>query len=171
MRDAAIVRILTPHEWEIYKSLRLQSLVDSPDAFGRSITEVSDRPDAEWARLLVPDDGSATNLPLVAEVDGEAVGLAWGRIVFSSPEVASVYQMWVNPSLRGRGIGMTLIAKITEWARAKGAIRAELGVTCGDNPARRLYERAGFEPVGPPEPLRPASKLMAQPMYLSLSDQ
>jgi GNAT superfamily N-acetyltransferase len=168
---APTFRSLSSSEWETYKYLRLRSLTDSPEAFGSTVAKETDRPDDEWARRLLPNDGAAMNLPLVAEVHGEPIGLAWGRIVLASPDVASVYQMWVDPSHRGNGIGKALLVLVIDWARAERAIQVELGVTCGDSPARRLYEGAGFETAGAPEPLRRGSKLFAQPMRLSLSDR
>ncbi len=131
--------------------------------------EGSDRTDEEWARRLAQDDDSGVNLPLVAEVAGEPMGLAWGRIERRRPSVANVYQMWVHPVHRQRGAGQKLLDAVIAWARAHGAEHVDLGVTCGDSAARRLYERAGFKSLGTPEALRPESPLMAQPMRLTLS--
>jgi ribosomal protein S18 acetylase RimI-like enzyme len=61
-----------------------------------------------------------------------------------------------------------LLDAVIAWARARNASSLNLGVTCGDSPARRLYERAGFKPTGEPQPLRPGSKLSAQSMRLAL---
>jgi len=41
-----------PHEWRIYRDLRLRALADSPDAFGSTFERERDRPDAEWADRL-----------------------------------------------------------------------------------------------------------------------
>ncbi|MDQ3397806.1 MAG: GNAT family N-acetyltransferase [Deinococcota bacterium] len=104
----------------------------------------------------------------MAEVDGEPIGLAWGRIEESNPEVANLYQMWVAPSHRRLGAGQMLLEAVIAWAKARDACYLDLGVTCGDSLARRLYARAGFEPVGEPQPLRLGSELMGQPMRLKL---
>jgi ribosomal protein S18 acetylase RimI-like enzyme len=135
-----------------------------------TVAEGSDRTDAEWARRLSQDDDSGMNLPLVAEVAGEPMGLAWGRIERRVPNVVNIYQMWVHPAHRQRGAGRMLLEAVIAWARAHGAEYLDLGVTCGDSAARRLYERAGFKALGMPEALRPESPLMAQPMRLALYD-
>ena len=168
MPEEPIVRILSRADWQSYKSLRLQSLADSPDAFGRTVAEEADRTDAEWAGRLSSADGSGANLPLVAEVGAKAVGLCWGRIEASNPDSAWIYQMWVAPMFRGQGIGRALLDEVIAWANAERAACVELRVTCGDSRARRLYDGAGFKPIGEPEPLRPGSVLLAQRMRLSL---
>jgi ribosomal protein S18 acetylase RimI-like enzyme len=76
--------------------------------------------------------------------------------------------MWIHPSFRRMGLGRQLLDAAIDWARAQKADYVDLGVTCGDSAARRLYERAGFVPIGAPEPLRPGSQTMAQPMRLRL---
>ena len=108
------------------------------------------------------------DLPLVAEVGRELIGLAWGRIEISSLDVAHLYQMWVAPGYRRLGAGRMLLEAVIGWAKAANACYLALAVTCGDSAARRLYERAGFQPPGDPEPLRPGSELLAQPMRLTL---
>jgi GNAT superfamily N-acetyltransferase len=162
------IRTFAPHEWGTYRDLRLRALADSPDAFGSTLAEEQDRSDAEWSRRLALGADSRSHLPLVAEVHGEPIGLAWGRIETSDPDVVTLYQMWVTPSHRGLGAGRMLLEAVIAWARARNASSLDLGVTCGDSPARRLYERVGFKPMGEPQPLRPGSKLLGQPMRLTL---
>jgi hypothetical protein len=101
MTDAPTIRAFSGDEWRVYRDLRLRALADSPDAFGSTLTEETGRLDAEWARRLASSADSRVNLPLVAEVRGEPIGLAWGRIDTSDPDVAVLYQMWVAPSYRG----------------------------------------------------------------------
>jgi GNAT superfamily N-acetyltransferase len=84
--------------------------------------------------------------------------------------VAALSQMWVAPTHRGRGVGQKLLEAVIAWATAQNVAALDLGVTCGDSPARRLYERAGFKPLGEPQPLRPGSTLLAQPMRLALKN-
>ena len=165
------IRTFAPHEWGTYRDLRLRSLADSPDAFGRTLAEEQGRSDAEWSSRLAASADLNWELPLVAEVDGEPIGLAWGRIDRSNPDMAHLYQMWVAPSHRRLGAGQMLLEAVIAWAKARNARFLDLGVTCGDSPARRLYARAGFEPVGEPQHFRPGSELLGQPMRLKLSGE
>lgn len=162
------VRAFAPQEWQTYRDLRLLALAESPEAFGRTLAEEQLRPDEAWASRLRAGVASELDLPLLAEAAGQPVGLAWGRIEPASPDVAHLYQMWVAPGHRRRGVGGRLLAAVVAWSQARQASYLELGVTLGDTPARRLYERAGFAPVGGPKLLRPGSSLMGQRMRLDL---
>lgn len=168
MAVAPSVRPLRAHEWQIYRTLRLSALADSPDAFGGTLAEEESRADGEWANRLALGADHRWNLPLLAEA-AEPVGLAWGRIEKTNPDVANVYQMWVAPTHRGLGAGRLLLNTIIAWASAAGVRCVVLGVTCGESPARRLYVRAGFTPIGKVKPLRPGSDLLVQRMQMLLS--
>jgi len=169
MSPAPRIRTFAPQEWDIYKSLRLRALADSPDAFGRTLSEEQDRSDAEWSTRLAEGANSKWDLPLLAELDRVPIGLAWGRIDKSNPGVANLYQMWVDPIHRRLGTGQRLLDAVIAWAEAGNVGYLELGVTWGDSPAVRLYTRAGFQPVGPPLPLRQGSDLVGQSMRLYLA--
>lgn len=143
------------------------ALKDSPDAFGSTYEESVTRSDDEW-KARVEQASAEWDLPLVAVREDRFVGLAWGRVESSSPHVAHLYQMWVAPEWRGAGVGRALVERIIAWARQRQASTIELGVTCGDRPARRLYDSLGFVTVGEPVPLRPGSALLEQPMALRL---
>ena len=170
MSDAPTIRTFTADEWRVYRDLRLRALADSPAAFGSTLAAEEGRGDAEWSSRLAAGANARWNLPLVAEVRGEPIGLAWGRIETSDPDVAALYQMWVVPTHRGLGVGQMLLEAVIVWARARNASYLALGVTCGESPARRLYERAGFKVMGEPQPLRLGSPLLGQPMRLALTE-
>ncbi|MBZ9712682.1 GNAT family N-acetyltransferase [Deinococcus multiflagellatus] len=53
----------------------------------------------------------------------------------------------VVPAARGQGLGAHLLAHTAHWAAGLGLPRVGLLVEA-DNPAARLYARAGFRPVG-----------------------
>lgn len=168
MINPAIIRPFAPLEWSIYKNLRLRSLADTPDAFGSTLEREQNFSDSSWASRLMPNENS-WDLPLVAEMDAEPAGLAWGRIEKSNPVQANLYQMWVAPDRRHLGLGKMLLDAVITWASEKNASCLELGVTSGNSPAIHLYTQAGFEILGQPEPLRPGSDLLCQPMRLKLS--
>jgi ribosomal protein S18 acetylase RimI-like enzyme len=162
------VRRLLRHEWRSYRDLRLRALADSPDAFGSTLEVEAAKPDAFWEDRLSSAADSPLQLPLAAESRTELVGLAWGWIDPANPAIAHIFQMWVAPEARGQGIGVSLLNTVVSWARAARVTSVVLMVTCGNSPARQLYERAGFVAHGDPAPLRPGSSVLAQPMVLSL---
>lgn len=164
------IREFLTNEWPLYRALRLRALADSPEAFGSTLAGEQVCSESWWVDRLSAGVASVTDLPLLAEVDGEPAGLSWGRIEPEQPETAHVYQVWVAPEARGRGAGRLLLESVLVWAKGQGVGAVELNVTCGDRPARRLYDRAGFVPFGAPEPIRPGSELLEQPMRLELDN-
>ena len=94
--------------------------------------------------------------------------MAWGRVQEADRRDVHVYQVWVAPEHRGRGVGQALLGAVIAWARESGVRQISLDVTCSNTAAMRLYARAGFLPTGEPEPLRPGSPLMKQGMRLEL---
>lgn len=158
---------IRPSEWPLYRDLRLQALVESPAAFGSTYEAEVVRADEAWSSRLAA---------LAADKDkaffarsGEAVcGLVWCKLSALEPGRADIYQMWVAPQWRSKGVGRALLDGAIAWATARGATRICLGVTLGDTPATHLYRSAGFHPEGPVEPLREGSRLKSQPMMLRL---
>ena len=162
------VRRLCADEWREYRELRLRALADAPEAFGSTFEAERAKPDEHWETRLAAAATSPFQLLLIAELGTEFVGLVMGWIDPEVPETAHVYQLWVAPEARGRGSATQLLDTVLAWARDTPARTAILSVTCGNGAARRLYERAGFTPVGDPEPLRPGSSIQVQPMTLKL---
>ncbi len=164
-----MVRTLAAHEWPLYRALRLRALVDAPAAFGSTLTEAQTRTENDWAWLLNLGVTSGRDRPLVAEIAGTAAGMAWAKVDAADPGLVNLYQMWVAPEARGHGVAGALLDAAIDWARARAARAMGLGVVCGNDAARRLYERAGFRDVGAPEPQRPGSSRMEQSMRLELA--
>jgi GNAT superfamily N-acetyltransferase len=65
-------------------------------------------------------------------------------VVWDAGPVALLDELYVQPGLRGRGIGGTLLARAVEAARARGTETFEINVDEGDTDARRFYEARGF---------------------------
>lgn len=157
------IRELIAADWEIYRSLRLRSLKDSPDSFGSTYEREVAFADFDWKSRLESQRGNST-LPLVAEIDGEAVGLAFGLTWESDSKVAHVFQMWVSPEERGQGIAKAMMEHIIGWAEARECECLRLSVATVNKAATDLYQASGFLPSGPLEPLREGSALAVQPM-------
>src|SRR5262249_17393417 len=133
-----------------------------------TLAQAEAREDADWSRQVLKGADSPSEVALVAESGSHLVGLVWSGIDSSNPDRAWLTQMWVDPKFRGCGTGRQLLGAAVRWAVSANARFMVLAVTCGDTSATRLYSRAGFEPVGLPEPLRPGLDLLMQPMRLDL---
>lgn len=171
-RHPPVIRTLHPADWPVYRALRLRALGDAPEAFGSTFAEESQRTDEAWAaRLAAPALGAhRQGWPFVAELDGAPVGLAWVKLDAQDAATASLYQVWVAPEARDRGVGAALVKAAIAWARARRAHALHLDVTAGDGAAARLYRRLGFVDAGMPV-ARPDTGLSEQAMVLTLGAQ
>jgi ribosomal protein S18 acetylase RimI-like enzyme len=165
-----IIRPLTPSDWQRYKSIRLRSLENSPDAFGSTFERELTLTDEEWQARVNPALRDGLALPLIVEFDGNAVGLACGVIHSADASVAHVYQMWISPEMRGKGIAKALLAQIKTWAVNMNCKRVTLGVTTNNHAAVSLYKSFGFVATGDVEELRAGSALRSQTMVFELTD-
>lgn len=170
MEAAFTIRRLAPQDWATYRALRLRSLFDSPDAFGSTWAREDALPDEHWSGRLAAAAVSGTDYPLLAETSESAAGLLWAKVDAGGDALVNLFQVWVAPECRGLGIAGALVREAVAWAQSKNARTVQLGVTCGDTPAARLYARAGFVAVGAPERLRDGSALLSQTMRLALGD-
>lgn len=168
MKDTIVIREFRADEWRLYQDIRLRSLADSPDSFGSTYAESTKLPDEHWENRLKSGVESENDLPLVATIQSKPAGLAWGRIEDTMPEVAHLYQVWVAPQHRSKGIGGKLVEAVIAWAKARNARYLDLGVTTLNTSAVNLYLRYGFKRVGNPKKLRHGSDLHGQEMRLNL---
>jgi predicted GNAT family acetyltransferase len=159
MSTGARVVQLTRDDWAELKDVRLRALADAPDAFGAVLSDVVDLPDEAWRRRL-----TAEHPTYVVRERGEAVAMAGGFAPDDSPD-AFVWGMWTAPEARGRGHSGALLDAVVTWAQGLGRV-PHLHVTEGNDVARRLYVRRGFEPTGTWEPLRAGSPLRIEELAL-----
>ncbi len=97
--------------------------------------------------------GRPGDLGIVAEVDGEYVGLIFCRL-FTDEDHGHGYVDSATPELgiavvdgfRGLGIGTLLMESLKAQAKELGVPALSLSVDA-DNPARRLYQRLGYHEV------------------------
>ena len=77
-----------------------------------------------------------------------------GRVLFkaevgaATPTTCQVQGVWVDPALRGRGLGTAGTAAVVDLARRQVAPVVSLYVNDFNTAARRSYERVGFSRVG-----------------------
>lgn len=88
----------------------------------------------------------------VAEVDGEAIGCIFAKIVHRLANVFAhaldsvlIDQLSVNPGHQGKGYGKALLLQAYELAREQGIKRVTLGVWAFNDHAIEFYERQGLQ--------------------------
>ncbi|HEY6057247.1 MAG TPA: GNAT family N-acetyltransferase [Candidatus Limnocylindrales bacterium] len=74
----------------------------------------------------------------------EDVGILWTGPERGRPECWLVYDLWVAPDCRERGVGRAALDALDEEARRRGKRKLGLHVFGWNRVARRLYARAGF---------------------------
>lgn len=106
-------------------------------------------PSLEATRAFVEANRTDGAPAFVARVGGKVAG--WCDLTRPDWEGwrhAGRLGMGVHPVYRGEGIGRALLEATVAEAGARGFERIELEVYASNGPARRLYERAGFEVEG-----------------------
>ncbi|MFB2584655.1 GNAT family N-acetyltransferase [Herbiconiux liukaitaii] len=93
--------------------------------------------------LTIDEPGTATG-----DGPGPAVGVAVLRFrvsTWSADLEAYLAEFYVQPGLRGRGIGTVFLDEVIEHARSRGATYLDLNTSEDDEAARHLYEKRGFD--------------------------
>ena len=85
---------------------------------------------------------------LVAEVDGQVIGMCSGQLTISTAEggpALLVEDVVVDASCRGQWIGRNLMEAIGVWAKKQGASRLQLLADKNNAPALEFYKRLGWQ--------------------------
>lgn len=80
---------------------------------------------------------------LVAEVDGDVVGLVHGVVhanTWVTTPICYLEDLFVDPGARGQGAGRALVEALVARAQANGMAQVYWR-TADDNPARKLYDQ------------------------------
>lgn len=162
------VRRIRADEWRQLREVRLAALADAPSAFGSTLAEEQDKPDAHWRDRAARASLGADTVTFVADDGTRLRGLATGFRESSSDDHVHLFSMWVDPASRRSGVGRRLVAAVCEWGRGLGVRRVRLDVTITNLPAIRLYERCGFVATGGTAPLPHTPSLLEQEMERDL---
>jgi ribosomal protein S18 acetylase RimI-like enzyme len=81
-------------------------------------------------------------------VDGGQV-VGGGGVRRLDEGVAEIKRMWVDPALRGRGLGRRLLEALEAAAADLGYERVRLDTAASMDAALALYGRAGYAPIPP----------------------
>ena len=138
-----IIRQIRPEEYSLLQEFLYQAIY-IPEGTKPPPRSVVDLPELQ---VYVAGFGTQPgDYCLVAEIAGTVVGAAWSRIMQDyghiddrTPSLA----ISLLPEYRGLGIGAQLLRSLLLLLQENGYLRLSLSVQ-KNNPALRLYERAGF---------------------------
>ena len=83
---------------------------------------------------------------LLHERDGRLAGFCWTKIhADTDPPLGEIYVIGADPDHHGTGLGRQLTLAGLDWLAGQGLEHGMLYVESGNDAARRLYDRLGFE--------------------------
>ncbi len=144
------VRRLNSADLDSFFTLRLEALLNAPQAFLISYEEEKERGKTFAAGILSREDND--NVIFGGFVDGKLAGCAG---VYKSDaraktaHKATLWGMYVTEGARGTGLARNLVAAVIVHARKKMAAEALYLCVEGTNSrAKALYEKMGFKVWG-----------------------
>lgn len=141
------IRIVAPNEAETYNILRLEALLDTPEAFAVLYEDALNKP-IEKTRSQLASEHSVT-------FGAYDAGKLIGNMTLSRNTVpkmnhkASIVAVYVSPAYRGSGAANDLMEKLLEYAETwDGLEQLDLMVASHNLRAKNFYLRYGFEKYG-----------------------
>jgi ribosomal protein S18 acetylase RimI-like enzyme len=125
---------------------QIDELLPLFDGYRQFYKQPSDLPGAR--RFLGERLLQGESVILLASVSGRAVGFTQLYPLFSSVTMERLWQLndlFVDPAVRGQGVGEALLQRAASFSRAMGAKGLTLETGAENLGAQRLYERMGFE--------------------------
>lgn len=138
------IRRLTHKDFDAYLAIRLEALNNHPEAYGTSPERFAAEPRDRIEQFIsqqalfgiVTDDGDLAGIVVYHRDHGErASHRGW------------LLQVYAKPSMRGTGAALAMIEAAVAHAQSEVA-QVHLAVGTHNDPAIRLYQKAGFEIYG-----------------------
>jgi len=143
------IRRLTEDDAQIYWDLRREALETEPFAFGRDLAEHIEAGVAAIVPRLSGESGD--NFTLGAFEEGSLIGTATFARETGRKErhKGHIYGVYVTAAERQKNVGYKLIAGLLKAVKEDATIeQIHLSVASGQERARKLYRKFGFETYG-----------------------
>lgn len=149
------VRALTADEWELYRSVRLAALEESPDAFVADRASEEQEPEDFWRSRM------DRSVRLVAEVDDEdapvgvvSIGSSRDQDDEDTVSGGQLFGLWVAPDWRGRSVAANLVRQGSRIALDRGVRRLYYWVGTDNAQGVAFASSFGFRPTDDRRPMR-----------------
>lgn len=139
-----VVRRASWSDWAAYRAIRLEALLDSPEAYGEIYSEASAQADGHWQDRVSNDDR-----PLYLALLGDrVVGTLSGGLNDDYPGTLWLYGMFVTAHARGTDAAPLLMEALADWCRDAGGASLHLFVNVEQRRAIAFYTKVGFVETG-----------------------
>ncbi|HBO55303.1 GNAT family N-acetyltransferase [Janibacter terrae] len=147
------VRALTEDEWATYRTLRLEALQESPEAFVADHATEAAEPEEFWRTRM------SRSVRLVAEVDDELVGVASLGTAHGGDDATAgqLFGLWVAPAWRGKSVAANLVSQGARIAEQRGFGQLFYWVGSDNGRAVAFASSFGFRPTDERRAMRTAS--------------
>ena len=144
-----VLRQAIPEDAAQLRTLRLEALADTPQAFASDVESAASESVESWARRIADNSGEQ-GIVCVAEADGGLTAMLGCRRGdrAKTRHGGMVWGVYVQPVWRGLHIAEALLGLTFAWAQANGLTVQKLGVVASNTPAIRCYARCGFSVYG-----------------------
>lgn len=141
-----VLRSMTAEEYAAYYDCSIRG-------FAEQMVEMGGQQDAEaaWAEserqmlMLMPDGlGTEGQHLLVAESEGERVGIVWVGTRQDRADLWWVWDLEIDEGFRGRGLGRAAMLAAEAYVKERGVDRLGLNVFGGNAAAIALYDDLGY---------------------------
>lgn len=141
--DKIIIRPFHIHEWEDFKTKRLQALKELPHLFLSGYAESAVKDDHHWRDMI--EDEKCKIFGLFD--DRKLVGITG---VFESQydpsgKTANLGMSFIDSEYRRKGLSNMLYQARIDWARSKGFKKITVGHREGNEASKAANQKFGFE--------------------------
>lgn len=140
------VRRIRTGEYQQYKKIRLESLKESPGAYGSTYESSMKRSEQSWVEQADGGSKGSDQAIFFALWNGQPAGLATLYRLESHREVGELNQVWVLPKIRRQGVAKVLMDVIIDWAAKNNFKAVTAGIMSGNVSAMKFYQAYGFVP-------------------------
>lgn len=160
------IRPVTAGDWREMKRIRLLALATDRLAFGATLEKEGAFADQVWIdRARASADARDVTTWVAEDPGGQLVGMMGAHV---GPDGAWLFGSWVDPRVRGAGIGGRLLDAVLAWvAGVAPAAVVRLCVNPAFAAAVRLYQSRGFVRTGASSAFEHAPGVSADEMILA----
>ncbi|MFC5049115.1 GNAT family N-acetyltransferase [Rubritalea spongiae] len=138
-----MIKRVSKGESQLYKTLRLKALKDSPSAFGATYEDAVLRSDQSWQdQSDAAAEGSDKAIFLINEPSISGMAAIYREEEGSS--IGQLFQMWVSPEARGSNTAKDILQYALSWAEEHRYSKILAEVTKGNTRALKFYKKFGF---------------------------